>query len=1074
MSVRVRLALLVSAVFLGMLGMMLLGGWWIHARSLERMEAQQARWLARSIDQRIDERLARLQASAYDWSNWTELARFARGEAPFPSPLLGPDDLDNLQINLLQIRAADGALLYSAFSPEGLDQYRPLPVDLVEWIASLPALHSLSSSRKDRSRLQALGIGVLEASGPVFACSIAISDPQRRDDGPAGVLLMAAVPGHRWGSNLAEQAAGGGFGLAIEPLPETATQLPPVHTAEVMQHADHTHTIWHRAGIVPGQSLQLSLNGPNLVYRQGSVALLSLVAVLLISAALGLLLILWAMQRMLFTPIRHLRHRVGLLRDHTQPPDNAPPTPGDELGQLAEAIRVSFQLQQTLLKHRQTAHDSEARRHAEARLLAAVAEDLLTMDDDLGPAVQRSLQRLLEHLQADHALLLRRSDDRKSVRCAMQLHRAAIGQLDNRDFPIAAIGRLQPVLQSSGPVAIPDLLQPEPHTQQAPEPGPLCPPEARALLAVQLGAADHPFGTLALFNDGEPRDWSRADLSLAARWAYLVAIALTRHDALTQLQTAREQAEAASRVKSDFLARTSHELRTPLHAILGYVEMAAEPARQPEALNTALTQIHSSALQLLELINDLLDLSKIEAGKANLVHEPVTIRQILDDAAAIAVPLARTNQNRFHLDCPDHIPTLHTDPAKLRQCLVNLLANACRFTRGGDVYLAAQADAEQQQVRLTVRDTGIGIDPDRLGRLFEAYEQADEHVGRTFGGTGLGLMITRQLVELMQGRISVQSRPGVGTTFHIDLPTQPHAYWPHVTTARPPSAQPQALWPPQPVEPLPPMRVLLVEDNPTNTALAVRMLERLGQKPVLATTGVQAIQQFAPGRFDCLLLDCHLPDMQGTSLAEHIRNLEAGLPGTPRVRIVAVTADGFPQTRAACLRAGMDEHIVKPLRTAELRRAILGTQPGPGPQPPLREAASNCPADPAGALAPLPIDLPAALRITDHDAGLLLQILRVARESLPQLIDELADRLQRPPIERSAIVRIAHTIKGTAANLAAGTLAQAAAAFECAAPQTDAIALEQMLTTLRSRCRELCDQADRLTLDDLSAVFAQA
>jgi PAS domain S-box-containing protein len=257
-----------------------------------------------------------------------------------------------------------------------------------------------------------------------------------------------------------------------------------------------------------------------------------------------------------------------------------------------------------------------------------------------------------------------------------------------------------------------------------------------------------------------------------------VGIMALYHD-VTDLLSARREAEAANTAKSRFLASMSHELRTPLNAIIGYSELIDEEARDlgADALTPDILKVHTAGKHLLALINDILDLSKIEAGKMDLHLETFELRPVLDEVLATVAPLALKNRNRLGISCPDPAGTMHTDLVKLRQMLLNLLSNACKFTDGGTVTLLVDRAEEDGREWLTLRvaDTGIGLTPEQIGRLFKAFAQAEASTASRYGGTGLGLAITSRMCRLMGGDVSVTSEPGRGSTFTIRLPAEVRA-----------------------------------------------------------------------------------------------------------------------------------------------------------------------------------------------------------------------------------------------------------------------------------------------------------
>ncbi|HTW85543.1 MAG TPA: ATP-binding protein [Candidatus Sulfotelmatobacter sp.] len=389
-------------------------------------------------------------------------------------------------------------------------------------------------------------------------------------------------------------------------------------------------------------------------------------------------------------------------------------------------------------------------------------------------------------------------------------------------------------------------------------------------------------------------------------------IDITERKRAQEMRTQRDSALAASKVKSQFVATMSHELRTPLTAIIGSAELLSETnldARQRVYVET----INRSAEALMALISDVLDFSKIEAGALELQVTKLLMQTVVEDAAAVLTPQAHAKGVELQTFIDPRVRVaLRGDVGRLRQILLNLIGNAVKFTERGRIVVRAvplATTAAEMVVRFEVEDTGIGVEPALVERLFEPFVQADASTTRRHGGTGLGLSISRQLATLMGGEIGVESAPGHGSTFWF--------------TAR--FALEQAAAVASEVERVAQREVrgsvLVAEDNAALREVLEQQFERLGVRVVMVEDGAAAVAAVRDGDVALVFMDCHMPVLDGLAATRAIRAEEAQR-GTPRVPIVAMTANAFEDDRLACLAAGMDDYLAKPVRLADLRRVV--------------------------------------------------------------------------------------------------------------------------------------------------------
>jgi signal transduction histidine kinase/DNA-binding NarL/FixJ family response regulator len=527
---------------------------------------------------------------------------------------------------------------------------------------------------------------------------------------------------------------------------------------------------------------------------------------------------------------------------------------------------------------------------------------------------------------------------------------------------------------------------------------------------------------------GPPAQWSS---TLAARPATgalnllgvlsvvgLIGAAAVRDKerAFRELERARDEARAADEAKSRFLAAMSHEIRTPMNGVLGMSELLLHTPLSAEQ-RRSLDVIRGCGHALLALIEDILDFARIEAGRLELRVGELAPRELVAEVAGMSSEEARAKGVALVWEVDDEVPVrLRGDRDRLRQVLANLVANAVKFTDRGSVSVRvslgrAAGESEPARVRFQVRDSGVGIPPDDLAHVFERFRQAGSPATRIRGGTGLGLAIARELVRLHGGEIGAESTPGQGSTFWFVVPL---AAARETADARGETARPAG----PDAGAARPARVLVVEDNEVNRQVAAGMLARLGHAAAVAGDGEQALAALARGAFDAVLMDCGLPGIDGLEATRRLRAREAAEGGVdehgrPRARlpVIALTASALPADRVACLEAGMDDFLSKPLRLeqldAALRRSLAGAPPASG-----------------DAAAPPLLDRTAldAIRALDGvQPGLLAQVIDVFLASAAQRLDGLKEAVAYE--DAGSLARGAHALASSSAQLGLAAIA---------------------------------------------------
>ncbi len=492
---------------------------------------------------------------------------------------------------------------------------------------------------------------------------------------------------------------------------------------------------------------------------------------------------------------------------------------------------------------------------------------------------------------------------------------------------------------------------------------------------------------------------------------------ITERKAREQAERERQAAEASAKAKSEFLANMSHEIRTPMNAIMGLTDLVMK-TRLNFQQQGYMKKIRASSHTLLGILNDILDFSKIEAGMLDLESVTFDLDELLENLFALFVDKAVGKSMPLHLKKGKGVPKqMKGDPLRLNQILVNLVSNAVKFTEQGSVTVTVDSEVETEKeirLRFSVADTGIGIERSEMARLFDSFTQADGSTTRKYGGTGLGLAISKRLTEIMGGEIRAWSEPGRGSTFQCILPF-----------GRVPVPGLLSDWAEsEAVGPDPSLwgaSVLLVEDNPINQEVALEILKDAGIDVTLAPNGKAALEAVARKRFDAVLMDVQMPEMDGYEATRRIKGMGASFPNGKSPPVIAMTAHAMKGDRERCFAAGMDDYVSKPIDMAQLFSALVRWID------PMPEREKKSPAQPE----PLSSDIvdidEATGRLSGRKALFLRLFTRFCRE-YADMGDRIRMALEEGDRERAS--QLSHEVKGVAGNLSANSLFSASSRLD--------------------------------------------
>ncbi len=529
---------------------------------------------------------------------------------------------------------------------------------------------------------------------------------------------------------------------------------------------------------------------------------------------------------------------------------------------------------------------------------------------------------------------------------------------------------------------------------------------------------------------------------------------------MEELRKAKEEAEEAVRTKAAFLATMSHEIRTPINGVIGMTQLLAGTEVNPEQAKYIHT-IQVSGEMLLSVINDILDFSKIESGKLELDEAPLDVRAVVRDIYDVQLAKAKEKKLKFEVSMQSNVPPyIVGDVTRIRQILLNLVSNALKFTDTGAVRIGVRLASDHIPIAdrpfkllFSVSDTGIGITDEQMQRLFQPFSQATVSTSRKYGGTGLGLVICKKLVEIMGGKIQVDSKPNRGSIFSFTVTTQIAKTQPSYTLQDAIDKHTNIVGR---IGDRLPLKILIAEDNLINQELAMAMLIKMGYQPDVVDNGLAVLEAVQVRHYDLLLLDVQMPEMDGLETADYLVNHWHELDtGYERPTIIAMTASAMQGDREMCLRAGMDDYISKPIMMDSLQRTIekwaTGSQVEEAIAPVITQKSSI----------PSVIDRAAIKNLEQINPKLIGRMVHLfTSEEAPVLLQNLRQAIANNDLKEVSFN--AHTLKGSSNILGAKALGKLCFEVELKGKRGDNVGLSELLTQIEQEYEIACQELAKL------------